>query len=542
MISLIKKSIRAKLSLSMGIVSLCLVIMFLVYGNLTNKLNTGVSDLGTKFMPSQSAILNADRDLYQAYVAQLIYIETAASEQKNDYEENAQQAFDRMETYLSTMSDYPDIINKLNQFDAQFQTWKKVADQVIVLVDKGQQAEAYQLIHAESDKEFSKLRDLYDIAGEAVNTQASSDVESLYNETEKTDKALTIFLCLVVILIAALTYIVPKMQVDGIRELIVRIKEISQGDGDLTQRISSTRTDELGQLANTFDDFITQLQGLIKELSESSEELNHNAIDLDSTYQSSQQLNKSQTDNIEMIATAVNEFSASIREVANNVQNATNATGETDLLTEQGMQVIEHSEEQVKDLSDSIENAKKVIENLTEDSDNIATVLDVIRSIAEQTNLLALNAAIEAARAGEQGRGFAVVADEVRSLASKTQHSTEEIQQMIDKLQIGVKNAVSSIQEGSEKVHQNVESVEKTKEMFAGIQASSRQVNDLTSQIAVATEQQSNVSEEINNNIVNLNDKNTQSQALSDKVQQISGLVGSCAKKLAKDINRFTVK
>tara|TARA_R110001583_G_scaffold42735_1_gene135838 strand:- start:12601 stop:14229 length:1629 start_codon:yes stop_codon:yes gene_type:complete len=542
MISLIKKSIRAKLSISMGIVSLCLVVMFLIYGNLTNKLNTGVSNLGTKFMPSQSAILNADRDLYQAYVAQLIYIETAAPEQKNDYEENAQQALDRMKIYLSTLSDYPDITNKLNQFDAQFQAWKNVADQVFTLVDSGQKDEAYQLLHAKSDGEFSKLRDLYDIAGEAVNLRASTDVESLYLETEQTDNTLIIFLCLVVILIIALTYMVPKMQVDGIRELVVRIKEISQGDGDLTQRISSTRTDELGQLANTFDDFIAQLQALIKELSESSQELNHNAIDLDSTYQSSQELNKSQTDNIEMIATAVNEFSASIREVASNVQNATDATGETDLLTEQGMQAIEHSEHQVKDLAASIENAKTVIENLTEDSDNIATVLDVIRSIAEQTNLLALNAAIEAARAGEQGRGFAVVADEVRSLASKTQHSTEEIQQMINKLQIGVKNAVSSILEGSEKVQQNVESVGKTKEMFASIQISSRQVNDLTSQIAVATEQQSNVSEEINSNIVNLNDKNVQSQALAHKVQEISGLVGSCSKKLAKDINRFTVK
>ncbi|WP_413702453.1 MCP four helix bundle domain-containing protein [Psychromonas sp. KJ10-10] len=270
---------RAKLSLAMGLVSLCLIIMFLVYGNLTNNLNTGITNLGTKFMPSQSAILNADRDLYQAYVAQLIYIETASAEQKNDYEENAQQAFDRMKVYLSTLSDYPDISAKLTQFDGQFKSWKKVADQVLVLVDNNKKDEAYQLIHSDSASQFSKLRDLYDIAGEAVNQLAVTEDELLHAETQKTNKALTIFLCLVVILIIALTYFVPKMQVDGIRGLNNRIKEISEGDGDLTQRISSTRTDELGQLANTFDDFIAQLQGLIKELRESSDELNHNAVD-----------------------------------------------------------------------------------------------------------------------------------------------------------------------------------------------------------------------------------------------------------------------
>ncbi|PNH94964.1 methyl-accepting chemotaxis protein [Vibrio diazotrophicus] len=541
MFGIVTKSIRAKLSISMGIAVLSLIILFLSYGTLTKKLNKGVDDFGNQFLPSVSFVLNADRDLYQAYVAQLHYLLSPGQDDLKDFKDNAKQAYDRMMKFKKLMDDHPLITNKVSEFENRFKKWEQSSNEFFKLVDSGNTKDAEALLGSTVSDDFQSLRDLYDIASQELDSQANVEVTEFSEETLKMEVYMLIFVAFIIILTGALSYVVPKVLVSSVNDLTRRIKEISEGDGDLTQRINSKRTDELGKLASAFDDFVAKLQTLISEISSSSTSLENNAVQLTNTHENAQRVSNEQTRSIEQIAAAVNEFSVSIREVAERTLSTANETDHTAELTTQGMKIIDNSVDEINQLANSIKKANQVIEQLASESNNIATVLEVIRNIAEQTNLLALNAAIEAARAGEQGRGFAVVADEVRSLASKTQKSTEEIQNMIDKLQSGVKDAVSSILDGSNRVEKNVELSVNIQQMFESIQSSATIVSDMATQIATATEQQSSVSEELSTNLEHLNEQNRVSQGLSNEINEVAKLVGSSVNKLSKDVGQFKV-
>ncbi len=536
-------SIRVRLSLAMIIISLSLMLVVAGGNLLTENLKGGLRSFGSNYLPAISAILNADRDLYQARVAELSYLLGQDRESTiKDFEENAQQAFDRMQKYRSLMADYPEILSRIDQFDTTFSSWKESTKKVFELVDAGENSEALSLIRGSDAAAFSSLRDIYDIAGEALDKQAGDTNSRLTTEVKEHLFWVTIFVVLVIIIACVITYLIPKMLVESVGQLTRRIREISEGDGDLTLRIESKRKDELGLLALSFDSFVSKLEVLIKDIRSRTDSLCGNSTELKDSVLQSQVLTKEQSDAVDMIATAVNQFSASIHEVSENVQVAASETSSTVDITREGVSVIGHTVVQIQELSTSVNKAAEVIRNLSAESDNIASVLDVIRGIAEQTNLLALNAAIEAARAGEQGRGFAVVADEVRSLASKTQRSTEEIQEMIERLQNGVKLAVASIKDGTDKVQSSVDLVEKAQNLLSDVETSTLKVNDMAIQIAAATEQQSHATEEINQNLTALNDQNRANKDLSERNRSIAISFSKMAEELNKDIGQFKVR
>jgi methyl-accepting chemotaxis protein len=212
-----------------------------------------------------------------------------------------------------------------------------------------------------------------------------------------------------------------------------------------------------------------------------------------------------QKSEVEQVATAMNEMTATVQEVARNTAYTADATGTADGDVRNGKQVVDRTIVDINNLAGKVEEAVAVIQNLAGDSEQIGGVVDVIRGIAEQTNLLALNAAIEAARAGEQGRGFAVVADEVRTLASRTQNSTDEIQQMVQELQGAAENAVMVMEQGQAVAQMSVDQAAKAGESLSAITRSVDTISDMSNQIATAAEEQSAVSDEINQNIVNIN-------------------------------------
>jgi len=283
--------------------------------------------------------------------------------------------------------------------------------------------------------------------------------------------------------------------------------------------LSYRKHDAQSVFANDFNHFVSEINTAIRQAQEASAHLNGAADDMlrqSSQADSSMQRQQQETDKV---ATAINEMTATVQEVARHASEAANSAEKADEQAEQGKAVVATTIEVIKALAERVEQAAQTIESLNTNSEEIGVVLEVIKGIADQTNLLALNAAIEAARAGEQGRGFAVVADEVRTLASRTQKSTEEIHHMIERLQHGARNAVKVMAEGREQAQNGVEQATRAGESLAQITFAITTINDMNTQIATAAEQQSAVAEEINRNVVAISDAMTHA---TDSVRQAS--------------------
>jgi methyl-accepting chemotaxis protein len=305
---------------------------------------------------------------------------------------------------------------------------------------------------------------------------------------------------------AVLGVIFSKVVVNPINETVNLVRDIAEGEGDLRQRLPHQGNSELDELALWFNRFMDDLQKIIGEIQSSSTqlasastELAHNAQE--TGHQSNEQLNKSAE-----VATSTTQLSAAIREVALNTKSADELSKSAQDGAEQGSNMIVSSASSIDGLAAEISKSANVINQLRQDVSNIEAVLDVIEDIADQTNLLALNAAIEAARAGEQGRGFSVVADEVRTLASRTRSSTDEIKQMIEVLQNGAEKAVSVMMASQETTYTCVEQSESVKANFAFIRESVDQMTDMMSQISTSTEEQSAAVDEVNKNISEMTD------------------------------------
>lgn len=344
------------------------------------------------------------------------------------------------------------------------------------------------------------------------------------------------------IIVASLLIAIGLWVALGVARPIVRaagmLGDIASGDADLTQQMKVDTKDEVGKLAMSFNSFVGQLHSLITAIASNSKEVNNIAQNLAASSNSTQRNTEEQQQSVDMIATAMNEMGATVHEIARNANETANAAKQSATETDSSQQIVNSSIEDINSLFGKMQSASEVIQTLAQDVGEISSVLEVIRGISEQTNLLALNAAIEAARAGEQGRGFAVVADEVRTLAQRTQESTEEINNMIHKLQGGAKDAVTAMEEGIETAKSSVENADKAGESLDNITAAIGIITDLSIQVATATEEQSSVVEELNSHILNIKNMsdsnaietkniNDQCQTLSNYSTDLSNMVSS---------------
>jgi len=537
-------SIRVRYTLTFCSIAAFFIILVTMNFLLVSKTEKVMVLLGQNFNTAISAVINADRDLYQARVAELQILTTApgspeAKEHFQSYQENAGQATDRMAKYKQLLAMYPDILAKLGRFDATYRQWQQASAKVFTLVNRGEIEAAKNQSAGSSKQAFDQLREFYNIAGELADEKSLNLSEETISSVDNQQNALMVVSAIVIILTLIAGITAPKAMADALEHLSFELKGLNQGDGDLTKRINSKRKDEIGLVAGDFDELINGLAELIKSIVAQSSRVIQGVDQLDNGAGKIQETSLHQLESVEMIVTAVNQMSYAIKEVAENAQKTANEIQQVNELTSEGKQITQTTVEEITALSETVANATQVILKLSENSTDIASVLGVIRGIAEQTNLLALNAAIEAARAGEQGRGFAVVADEVRELASKTQQSTEDIQKMIEALQNGVEEAVQSINTGNAATQSTVELSQKTLTALDAISSAAVRVADVAAQTASATEQQSQVAEDVSKNLTILSDHTRNNHECAQENGTMASSTMEHATTLSDSVTRF---
>ncbi|WP_439147516.1 methyl-accepting chemotaxis protein [Vibrio sp.] len=303
-------------------------------------------------------------------------------------------------------------------------------------------------------------------------------------------------------------------------EVAELLQQIGKGGGDLTLRLDDSRHDEIGQIAKGYNQFVQYLSDLLKDVSNTGQQISESIQSVDGMAQSMEQDIKQQTSQIEQVATAIHEMGASSDEIAQNANGAADSASRASGAIIIGQKSVTATSESIEHMNQQLDDTTAIVNQLAQDANSIDTVLDVISDVSEQTNLLALNAAIEAARAGEQGRGFAVVADEVRTLASRSQASTEEIRGIIEKLQHRTQQAVAAIDTSTTLGSNCQVEASNSEQQLSSISQSVDEMNAMNMQIASATGQQSNVINEISPHISGISEIARESDSMIEKTAQ----------------------
>jgi len=470
-------------------------------------------------------------------------LNTAASANESDMLKTADSLADNIRSTFSEIKQLdPSISDGIDQLGGLFETYYTTASKLT----KGM---------IEGSLEMGKIKQTADNMTEALNNfqntlAAFRDsgyerfTDTLHQANEASETALTsgiIIALLVMLVVGAVSFFISTMIARNILNVVDSLQEMAKGEGDLTKRIATNSSDEIGTLVNSFNQFVEKLQHIIKEVTGSTIQLATAAEEMTMVMETSSNNVQKQKMEVEQVATAMNEMTATVQEVSLNAEQAANTTSEADHKAQEGRRVVNNTVGSINALASEVESASTVIHDLEENSESIGSVLEVIRGIAEQTNLLALNAAIEAARAGDQGRGFAVVADEVRGLASRTQQSTQEIQEMIERLQTGAQNAVSVMEAGRNQAQISVEQAAEAGEALGIITTAMSNITAMNTQIAEASKQQSEVAEEINQNIVNIGTISEESADGIVELSQSSNILAELSANLQLMVGQFKV-
>ncbi len=440
--------------------------------------------------------------------------------------------------YASLMTD-PDKRRAFDGYLAQREEFMAVQKQVAVLSLADDVAQGVILVDTRlsplGDAMVRALKDLESTLKDGAE-QAGAEASASYASAQMT---VVIFIVVAALLTVLLAWILTRSIVVPIRQA-VEVTEVVAA-GDLTRTFSVTGKDEPARLLRALSGMQTQLRETIQGIGNSSTQLASAAEELNAVTEDATRGLQRQNDEIQQAATAVNEMSTAVDEVASNAVSTSEQSRATSATAEEGQQQVARTVTSIDKLTSTIESTSSEVQELADKAQNISRVLDVIRAIAEQTNLLALNAAIEAARAGEQGRGFAVVADEVRALAHRTQQSTTEIEDMIGTMQQGTEKSVEAMNISRTMANATLEQANAAGEALKQITAAIAQINERNMVIASAAEEQAQVSREVDRNLVNIRDLSTQSAAGAEQTSSSSRELSRLAVQMNELVNRFRV-
>ena len=402
--------------------------------------------------------------------------------------EQADQALAQVEQLKTSVKDpgYQTVLNEVSAHIAAFS--EKLGEYTGLLA---QEKVVYKQLHDRAEQVVSRVNQAYDAEEQSMQAQLKKSAILIIGSSA---------LALLVGLIAA--WLITRLIVAPLRSVIAVAQQIAAGD--LSGRMAITRRDEIGQLMQAMQQMGNGLSHMVSGLQAGIEQLAISAHSLSSVTEQTNIEVSSQKEETEQVATAMHQMTATVHDVARNAEEAAQAAQTADDKVDSGQQVVRQSLQRIELLATSSTRASASIESLSAEIQHIGTVLGVIKSVAEQTNLLALNAAIEAARAGEQGRGFAVVADEVRALAKRTQQSTEEIERLVSTLRSAAQSSVQQIQQSGELVKLAVSDALETESALGSIAVAVSLIQQMNQQIAAAAEEQSSVAEEINRSVTSI--------------------------------------
>ncbi|MDE1460854.1 methyl-accepting chemotaxis protein [Spartinivicinus poritis] len=476
----------------------------------------------------------------------------------NESESNAEEAKEKLAGQLQQIGvKHPDVVKNINaEVDKLYEQMIEAVDAYVdnnrvlgnsfvtkVRESSGKVDQILIGLRQQVQQETNVIGEKVEQAGAAV-TQSGESVREAANEVVSSNEQLqkvSIGILVGVVILCAIFSVTLRRAICAPIESLRGAVEHVESESDLTHRVNVSSKDELGLTGQAFNKMMAQFQSIVSKVSTACLDLNK-AIEKTTTIMQETNTSVSQQQlATDQVATAINQMSITVQQVASNAAHAADAASNASDAAASGHDVVEQTIKVIESLSEKVDNAGEAINHVSKESASIGTVLDVIRGVSEQTNLLALNAAIEAARAGEAGRGFAVVADEVRTLAQRTQESTQEIRTTIERLQDGIEKTVLVMQEGKDRATDGVAQAMKAGDSLEVITQAVEQINNLNSQIATAAEEQAAVTDEINKNITNIRDVSAQTSQNAQQTTDACNKQQTLSNQLAKLVNQFQV-